>query len=550
MESFFSRYKNALVLLVVLVMQLLALAVQAKRPARNADDPEAVSLIRFGVVMVITPPEKALRAVGTWFHDLWFGYIDLIHVRRDNAALKSEVERLRLQEASVVEDARQGQRLQQLLGFKEHYIYQTVPAQVIGTSGTDQSSILYIDKGSNDGLKQDMPVVTQDGIVGRLKDVFPTTSQLMLISDATSGAGVILEATRTRGVLKGNTYGQLQIINVSPDDRIKPGEKVITSGGDQIFPRGLPVGTVERTVTDPDRDPLLDVVVKPAANLSRLEEVLVITTTGDVASSQETKDLAESEAEGVAAQKRASDVLSERLPNRIDPDAPADTNPDQNVDSTGNVVKPLVPPKALHADGFTPGATPPASELKPGERVVPVKNGTEELPPSKTPAAAASSTASPAVPGSSGAAVKSPGTSGSTAGNGGVVTRPAAPAGTAGGTGPSRTAQPAGASNASGATAPVRRPATASAPGIAGTQPAPLTPTTKTHVVVDGPETKPVKPNAGAANPTANQPAGSKPVVRKSPALVPDDGSRPPAVTRPKPPAASQPQPAPQGEGA
>src|SRR5579859_5485514 len=102
MESFFSRYKNALVLLVVLVMQLLALAVQAKRPARNADDPEAVSLIRFGVVMVITPPEKALRAVGAWFHDLWFGYIDLIHVRRDNAALKSEVERLRLQEASVV----------------------------------------------------------------------------------------------------------------------------------------------------------------------------------------------------------------------------------------------------------------------------------------------------------------------------------------------------------------------------------------------------------------------------------------------------------------
>lgn len=553
MESFFSRYKNALVLLLVLVLQLLALAVQAKRPSRDAADPEAVSLLRYAVVSVIATPEKLLHNTGLWFHDVWFGYLDLVHVRRDNTALKDEIERLRLEQASVVEDARQGQRLQRLLGFKEHYIYQTVPAQVIGTAGTDQSGIVYIDKGSNDGLKQDMPVVTGDGIVGRIRDVFPSTSQLMLISDPTSGVGVILETTRTRGVLKGGTFGEVKVINISPDDRIKAGDKIITSGGDQIFPRGLPVGTVERVVPDPDRDPLLDVMVRPAANLSQLEEVLVITGMGNVASSQEAKDLAESEAEGEAAQKRASDILSERLPSRLDPTAPADTNPAQNADNTGLIGRPPQPPSPLHPDGFSPGMTPPAAELTPGQRIVPVKNGAEDLPPSRaravTPAAAPANAAASGMA-TSGRAVPRP---------------PAAAAGAARATVSPRTgveSRPAVAGEVPAGPAVTHRPAVA-VPGTSASaaQPTPLKPDVKTHVIVDGPEVRTPRPNSGSGEsprPAASAaPASTTPnthppkavtPVRRSPMLVPDDGSRPPAEARPKKPAAPQPA-APQGRG-
>jgi rod shape-determining protein MreC len=502
MESFFSRYKNVLVLLVVLVVQLLALAIQAKRPAKDAPDTQSVSLIRYAVVMVITPPEKALHGIGQWFRHIWFGYFDLVHVRRENATLKDQLERLRLEQASVVEDARQGQRLQQLLGFKEHYIYQTVAAQVIGTSGTDESGIVYLDKGSNDGLKTDMPVMTADGIVGRIKDVFPSTSQMLLISDTTSAVGVILESTRTRGIMKGSTYGQVQVINVSPDDRIKPGQRFITSGGDQVFPRGMPVGTIERVEPDPDRDPMLDVVVRPLANLSRLDEVLVVTNMGDAASTQEAKDLAESEAEGEAAQKRASDILSERLPSRVDPSAPADTNPDSNADSTGSIAKPLAPPKPLHADGFTPGATPPASALTPGERVVPVKNGTEEMP-----AAKAQPVKKATAPVANGVATSGAAGTGAAA----VPKKAAATAGTT-----PRTATPSSSANGG------------------------LKPDTKTHVVEDGPErstSRPVTtPNSGTA----------KPPAKRGPVLVPGDGSRPPAV-RPRP---VVPPATPQGQGA
>src|SRR5690348_9461334 len=301
MESFFSRYRNALVLIVVLVAQLLALAIQVKRP--KADDRSTVSLMRYTIVSVVTPPERMLHDTGLWFRSVWNGYVDLIHVRRDNAALKEQIQRLRLEQASIAQDAAQGQRLQKMLGFKERYINTTLPAQVIGTGGTDQSKVLYIDKGWKDGLRQDMPVITADGIVGKLKDVFPHTSQILLATDPTSGLGVVLQDTRVRGVLRGRAYGQLEIADISPDSRIKPGEPVVTSGGDQIFPRGLPVGTVERVIPDPDHDPLVDVLIRPAARLSQLEEVLVITKMSDSASAQQAKDLAESEAEGEAEQK-------------------------------------------------------------------------------------------------------------------------------------------------------------------------------------------------------------------------------------------------------
>jgi rod shape-determining protein MreC len=402
MESFFSRYKNALVLIIVLLAQLLALAVQARRPAANGADQRSVSLLRYVVVTVVTPPERLLVGAGHWFGSLWSGYFDLIHVRRENASLRQEVQRLRLEQAGLSQDAAQGQRLQQLLSFKESYIYKTTPAQVIGTGGTDQSEVVYINKGSHDGLKLDMPVITADGIVGKLKDVFPHTSQVLLISDPTSGVGVVLQATRTRGILKGRDFGQLQVVDISPDSRIKSGESIVTSGGDQIFPRGLPVGTVDRIVPDPAHDPLVDVLVHPAAHLSGLEEVLVVTNVGDSLSPQEAKDIAASQAESEAAQKRASDILSERLPSRYDPNAPADTNPPSATDAAGNPIRPPAPVPA-HPDRFSPNAEPSATDMTPGHRWAQVKSGTEDsAAPSHPPAAPRASITAPAnTPGAS-----------------------------------------------------------------------------------------------------------------------------------------------------
>jgi rod shape-determining protein MreC len=375
-----SRYKNILFLVAVLVAQIIGLAAQVRRPNPNGGDAPAVRLIRFWAIGLMSPPEKALHGSGSGLRGLWSNYLDLRHVRQQNQDLTERVRRLQLEQASLLEDARQGQRLQTLLAFKEHYIYSTVPAQVIGTSGTDQSRILYIDKGAKDGLKPDMAVITPDGIVGKLKDVYGGTSQVLVISDQTSGAGVVLESTRLRGVLRGNAVGQPQIINMLPDERVKPGERVVTSGGDQIYPRGLPVGVVDQVVPDTSNPPYMDILIKPAANLGHLEELLVITQAGDQMPAKEKQDLAQSAAAGAMAetQQRASDILAERLPGLTDPSALADTPGQPNVAAATAaaaaaalaVAPKLHPPPALHADHYSPDATAPASSLTPGQAIV------------------------------------------------------------------------------------------------------------------------------------------------------------------------------------
>jgi len=224
--------------------------------------------------------------------------------------------------------------------------------------------------------------------------VFGHTSQVLVISDQTSGAGVLLESTRLRGVLRGNALGQPQIINMLPDERVKPGERVITSGGDQIFPRGLPVGVVDQAVPDTSNPPYIDILIKPAANLGHVEELLVITEASDRMPPTAQQDMAQSAAEGAAVSKqRASDILAERLPGLNDPNALADPGPGQKPAAlpADKVLPPIPkPPPTLHTDHYSPNATPPAAALTPGQGVVDPKYA----PAPAQPAAEGKTTAS------------------------------------------------------------------------------------------------------------------------------------------------------------
>ncbi len=399
MESFFTRFKDALVLIAILLAQTIALAIQVHRPADPSNpDSTQVRLLRLWTLSIFTPFERLSTGTGHGIRYFWSNYLDLRHVRHEDQDLRQEIANLRLQRAALAEDALEGQRLQALLKFSRNYVSQTVAAHVIGTSGSDQSRVLILDKGWHDGLKPDMPVITPDGIVGKLRDVFPSTSQLLLINDTTAGAGVVLQSTRIRAIVHGNPTGRVQITNLTPDARIKPGETVLTSGGDQVFPRGLPVGTIESVIPDPEHQPYTAITLHTAANLNQLEEVLIITgTTGliDPALQQQlTSDAhataaerAERKAAAEAAQKAAADaaaaaaaqssaqVLSERLPS-LHPDQPdADpTKPASPKDPKDAANPPpdnspdLVPkPKpAAHPDRYTPGSAPPAATLTPG----------------------------------------------------------------------------------------------------------------------------------------------------------------------------------------
>jgi rod shape-determining protein MreC len=388
MESFFARYRNLLALLAIVGAQLIGLATQVRRGegGRNslaAVDGSGVRLIRLWASALVTPPERAMHATKLGVENTWGNYIDLHRVRRQNQELQQTVDRLRLEQAALLEDARQGERLQQLMAFQQHYIYSTLAAQAIGSSGSNQSRVIYLDKGSDDGLKPDMAVITADGIVGKTRDVFPHTAQVLVINDQSSGAGVILETTRIRGILRGGASGQVEIVDTLADERIKPGERVLTAGGDLIFPRGLPVGVVQKVVRDPDSDGFVDVIVNPYAHLDRLDEVLVITSTEPQFPAAQKQDMATSESlkgaeaaalkdQAIQDQLKASQIMAERLPGLTDPNAPAASQGTGQTKATAQGASSATEPSApkllqpQHPDRFSPGAAQqPAASAKP-----------------------------------------------------------------------------------------------------------------------------------------------------------------------------------------
>jgi rod shape-determining protein MreC len=301
--------------------------------------------------------------------NVWHNYFYLRGVRAENRNLKAQIERMSLEQVRISQDADQARRLQALLAFKEQFISQTMAAQVIGSSGSEQSRSVFIDKGENNGIKPDMAVITADGIVGKVLHAYPSTSLVLLINDQSSGVGAILEQSRLQGILKGTSAGEVVLEKVMSDETVPPGEMVLTSGGDGIFPKGLLVGRV--TKVGAGSDLFLNIRVRPAADLSRLEEVLVVTKIDE--------RQAQPDQAGAA---RAVDILAERLPS-VPPKPPENAEkgatPGSAAPTTpGSDAKPEAVPPPASAGSASPAAvklTKPA----PGAGTTPVP------PPGKPP---------------------------------------------------------------------------------------------------------------------------------------------------------------------
>ncbi len=302
-EGFFARHRNSVVLAAALFVQIVGLAAQVKAPV-DPRHPESGSarLLRVWTVSLLSPFERAMVSTGHWLRGFWSGYVDLRSVREENRRLHEENQQLKIQQALWNQDASQAHRLQTLLDFKQHFIHQTVAAQVIGSSGTETSRVLYLDRGSRDGVKSDMAVITPDGIVGKVSRAFANTSQVLMITDPTSGVGGLLESSRLHGIVRGTARGDVSLRYIMQEETLQKGERVLTSGGDRIFPKGLQVGTI----TDIARggDGFYSLTLSPAANLNRLEEVLIVT---QIANDHLTADTNE-------APERAAEMLAKRLP--------------------------------------------------------------------------------------------------------------------------------------------------------------------------------------------------------------------------------------------
>ena len=389
MDTLLGRYKNLIVLAAILFAQIIGLAVQVRRPSQVGE----TRLIRLWAISAVTPIESAVVHAQNWVQNGWTNYVYFRGIRRENRELRAQIERMKIEDARLSEDARMARRVQALLEFKEQYVESTVAAQVIGTSGSEQSRVLYLDKGSKDGIKTDMAVITPTGIVGKIVQVFPASSQVLPINDQFSGVGAVLKDTRLQGILKGAQNGATTLQYIMSDEKVEPGEEVLTSGGDRIFPKGLPVGRVASV--EPGKDLFLHIRVIPSARLDQLEEVLIVTKIME--KMPDAKDL---------APIRAADILADRLPT-------VPTKP--GTDAAGN-------PKPAGAN--VGAAAPPTRNATAGSGAHPSETGT----PSGGKPVAGTTTAPGAKP--SGAAAPPRSTTGLTTTQGGTSSpkpKPATP---------------------------------------------------------------------------------------------------------------------------
>src|SRR2546423_451084 len=173
----------------------------------------------------------------------------------------------------------ENERLRALLDFKEKSQYKSVTASVIARDPSLWFDTVTINRGSSDGIELNMPVVTPGGIVGRVVTLSPWTAQVMLITDERAAAGAVvgqLGQSNALGSVKGlGNNGLLEMRYVSGLEEVNPGDYVVTTGQDSIYPQGLSVGQVV-TVTSGSATTPHVIHIKPSARLDQLEEVAVL----------------------------------------------------------------------------------------------------------------------------------------------------------------------------------------------------------------------------------------------------------------------------------
>mgnify|MGYP003683286803 CR=1 FL=1 len=229
-----------------------------------------------GILQEITYPfEYAWNSSSNFVSSTWYQYINLSDTALENEKLKTELNSFKAKLLDYDEKVQEIGRLRQLLGFVQHTDKKHLVAEVIGNSRDSAFRSIRINKGEWDGARVGMPIVTADGVVGRIIRTGKKFSDAHLLSDPNFNIDILLQRTRVRGVLRG--YGSHAILTLNRRAEIRIGDTVITSGIVGGFPKGLPIGRVVKISYESDHISQ-SIRVEPWVNFERVEEVIVLET--------------------------------------------------------------------------------------------------------------------------------------------------------------------------------------------------------------------------------------------------------------------------------
>jgi len=245
----------------------------------NFRTPNKMDVMQRSVTETVSLPIGLFGKLFLAFEQLFKDYIWLKNLRGENESLKREIIELQGRVTSYQEAYVENQRLRRLLDFKTATMVETIPAEVIVHDLTGWFQTLMVDKGFRDEVAPDMPVVNDEGVIGRVLDVSDRYSRVLLITDQGSDVDAIDQRNRVRGILCGKDANGCLLKYIRSNLDIKEGDLVITSGKDGIYPKGLRLGVVHAVNKSPI-DLFQKIDVKPLVRLSALEEVLIIKRAG------------------------------------------------------------------------------------------------------------------------------------------------------------------------------------------------------------------------------------------------------------------------------
>ena len=272
MVSFLKRYQ-IIIVSVLLVLFSINLAFTGKKDAPRG------TLLKKVLVVTASPMQMvatgAYRLVAGVFDD----YLFIVGANRENRELKAKLAGITAENNRLHEELSLDERLRETLAYKNDSPFKSVAAGVIAFNFDKWTRTVVLNKGALDGVKADMPVLTPEGVVGRITESTGHTSRVLLSQDLRSDIDVVLQRTRIKGVAEGNGTNGLSLKYIRQSDDVQVGDQVITSGLSGVFPKWISVGEV--TKIEKGRDSFfMTIEVRPRVDIRKTEEVLVVTDVG------------------------------------------------------------------------------------------------------------------------------------------------------------------------------------------------------------------------------------------------------------------------------
>jgi len=265
-----ARHRRAVILTVALVLSFLLMTLQVRHEAA------VVTFTRQVVLFSVSPFIKVTAGLVRGTRNLWRDYVDLRHLREENKHLQGEVAVLQRRIDQLEEQSLETQRLQRLLAMRESPQAGFLTARVVGKDATNWFKTILLDRGSQEGVRRNQPVLAPDGLVGRVVEVTPTSAKVQLLTDPVSAVGGLVQRTRVTGIVSGNLGAGARVRYLPLLADVVVGDEVVTSGMGGVFPKGIPVGRI--TAVERRSGALFqEASLQPLADLGRLEEVMILT---------------------------------------------------------------------------------------------------------------------------------------------------------------------------------------------------------------------------------------------------------------------------------